>query len=185
MREALRTQAPTPTGEQAHPPTEGNPVFWRPVSPFKWHAVWGGTSITRGITQGVKAWTVKELEEVDAWQGRPRGDDPNVWTLRLPGGILIQVPTLVRAGEIETFRLAWLPGDSKLKRIEAKVIALQNSEELDDGSVRILPPSLLFAHVDDFDRLGDLPDVGQLDPEWVKEQNEWINSGGAIRTDDE
>eukprot|EP00802_Teleaulax_amphioxeia_P018984 Tamp_19199.p1 GENE.Tamp_19199~~Tamp_19199.p1 ORF type:complete len:419 (+),score=53.80 Tamp_19199:25-1257(+) len=185
MREALRAQAPTPQGEKAEPPTEGNPIFWRPVSPFKWHALWGGMSLTRGKTQGVQAWSVDELQEVDAWHGRPRGDDPNVWTLRLPGGILIQVPTLVRGGEIETFRAAWLCMDEKLMRIEARIMALQNSEELADGSVRILPPSLLFAQVDDFDRRGALPNVGQLDPEWVKEQNDWINSGGGIRTEDD
>jgi len=181
MREALREQAPTPQGEQAAPPEDGNPSFWRPVTPFTWHARWGGTTITRGKSQGVQAWEVQELEEVDAWHGRPRGDDPNVWTLRLPGGILIQVPTLVRAGEIETFRVAWLPENAKLRRIEARVVALQSSEELADGSVRILPPSLVFSQADDFDRLGALPDVGQLDPEWVKEQNDWINSGGGIR----
>lgn len=182
MREALRTQAPTPKGEKAQPPTAGNPVFWRPVTPFKWHALWGGTTITRGVTQGVKAWEVKELEEVDAWHGRPRGDDPNVWTLRLPGGILVQVPTLVRAGEIETFRVAWLPTDEKLVRVEAKVMALQSSEELADGSVRILPPSLLFGQVDAFDRLGNLPNIGTLDPEWLKEQYDWIDAGGEIRS---
>ena len=65
-----------------------------------------------------------------------------------------------------------------------QVTALQNSEELSDGSVRILPPALLFAQYDDFDRLGPLPDVGQLDPEWLKEQNEWIAGGGGIRTHD-
>ena len=57
----------------------------------------------------------------------------------------MQVPTLVRAGEIETFRVAWLPQDSQLMRAEARIMALQNSEELADGSVRILPPTLLFA----------------------------------------
>ena len=120
-RSGLVTQAPTSKAEAAAPPSEGNPVFWRPVSPFKWHQLWGGTSVTRGKTQGVQAWSVAELEEVDAWHGRPRGDDPNVYTLRLPGGILLQVPTLVRAGEIETFRVAWLPVDGKLRRLDAKV----------------------------------------------------------------
>ena len=94
-RSGLVTQAPTSKAEAAAPPSEGNPVFWRPVSPFKWHQLWGGTSVTRGKTQGVQAWSVAELEEVDAWHGRPRGDDPNVYTLRLPGGILLQVPTLM------------------------------------------------------------------------------------------
>ena len=39
---------------------------------------------------------------------------------------------------------------------------MQSSEELADGSVRILPPSLVFSQADDFDRLGALPDVGQV-----------------------
>jgi hypothetical protein len=39
-REARRATAPTAETEEASPPTEGNPVFFRPVPPFDWHKKW-------------------------------------------------------------------------------------------------------------------------------------------------
>jgi hypothetical protein len=76
---------PTPGSEKSDPPGEGQPVFWRGVSPFKWHAVWGGNSWTYGAEQGHLLWEVPSVEEADAWHGRPRGDDKNTWTLKLAG----------------------------------------------------------------------------------------------------
>ena len=41
---------------------------------------------------------------------------------------------------------------------------------------------LLCMQVDAFDRLGNLPNIGTLDPEWLKEQYDWIDAGGEIRS---
>mmetsp|Transcript_23364 Transcript_23364/g.55700 ORF Transcript_23364/g.55700 Transcript_23364/m.55700 type:complete len:428 (-) Transcript_23364:164-1447(-) len=163
-REALRESPPTREAEAANPPGEGNACFWRPVSPFKWHAVWRGTSRTFGKTQGEQGWAIPELEEQDAWHGRPRGDQPNVWTLRLPGGVLVQAPTLVRPGETEQLRVAWLPEDSVLLRADARMVALKEAdpEPEDEGVVRLLPPECIFFSVDNFQRAGDLPEVPVL-----------------------
>jgi hypothetical protein len=38
--------APTAEEEQLSPPSPGNPRFFRPIPPFKWHAKWSGTSWT-------------------------------------------------------------------------------------------------------------------------------------------
>ncbi|EKX50313.1 hypothetical protein GUITHDRAFT_85467 [Guillardia theta CCMP2712] len=169
-RECLRDGAPTPDSEAASPPQRGNPTFWRGVSPFKWHAVWKGKSNTWGQINGVKAWEIESLEEGDAWHGRPRGDNDNTWTLRLQGGVLLQVPQLILPGEVECLRVAWLPEDDILKRIEARVVALQQSEELNDQSVLIEPPKLLFLRVDDLQRAGNLPEIPVLmtEEEWLQ-----------------
>eukprot|EP00960_Hanusia_phi_P070131 767243-Hanusia_phi.AAC.1 len=127
-RECLRDGAPTPDNEASSPPQKGNPTFWRGVSPFKWHAVWKGRSNTWGQVNGVNEWAIESLEEGDAWHGRPRGDNDNTWTLRLPGGVLLQVmhvklvPQLILPGEVECLRVAWLPEDDILKRIEARCV---------------------------------------------------------------
>lgn len=66
-REALRSTAPTAATEAANPPSEGNPVFFRPVPPFKWYNKWGGTSWTWGPSAGNRGWSIEEMEESDAW----------------------------------------------------------------------------------------------------------------------
>lgn len=62
-REALRSSPPSFESEEANPPKDNNPTFFRPVSPFMWHKVWGGTSWTWGPTTGNRGWSIEEMEE--------------------------------------------------------------------------------------------------------------------------
>jgi len=141
-REALRDDSPTVESEAVYPPTAGNPVFFRGVPPFYWHKVWGGTSWTWGPQSGNKGWAITEMEESDAWHGRPTGDNENCWNLRLPGGILLQGPRVIQGGEAGIFRLAWLPNDETLLRIEGSVIALEPMSMDDQTLAGFYPPSL-------------------------------------------
>jgi len=114
-REALRDAPPAPAAEQSSPPGLVNPTFFRGVSPFKWHARWGGVAHTKGALQGRQRFEVTELDEPAAWHGRPRGDDPNTWCLRLPGGVLLQCPHVVRPGVAETVEPSHLPPFSRAR----------------------------------------------------------------------
>mmetsp|Transcript_36934 Transcript_36934/g.90907 ORF Transcript_36934/g.90907 Transcript_36934/m.90907 type:complete len:432 (+) Transcript_36934:72-1367(+) len=176
-RETLNQYPPTPASEQSEPPPGGDPVFWRGVSPFKWHAVWGGHSWTFGQENGHLLWDVPELEEADAWHGRPRGDAKDVWTLKLAGGLLLQCPVVVRGGEVETFRLAWLPSDQILRRAEARIAALEQQASDDDGMITLSPPRLIFGRVDALERRGDLPDV----PVLIDAPDQETEGGGAAQ----
>jgi len=74
-REALDADAPpSRETEEKNPPARGNPRFFRGVPPFQWHKKWAGSSWTWGEQTGDRGWAIENLEEVDAWHGRPTGD---------------------------------------------------------------------------------------------------------------
>mmetsp|Transcript_16702 Transcript_16702/g.25567 ORF Transcript_16702/g.25567 Transcript_16702/m.25567 type:complete len:242 (+) Transcript_16702:46-771(+) len=163
-KEALRPTPPTPQSEATNPPSGGNPSLYRGTPPFQWRKRWTGTSWTWGPQNGNRGWQLDEMEEADAWHGRPTGDGPNVWNLLLArGGILIQCPRVVTNDEVGLFRLAWIPegdsdeGPAKLLRIEAGVSVLQPMEEtVPSENVRFLPPMLTSLRCDVLESAGDL-----------------------------
>jgi hypothetical protein len=163
-RESLREEPPTFETEAAKPPAPGNPVFYRGVPPFAWHKEWGGTSWTWGPQTLNRGWQIDQLEEADAWHGRPTGDGPNVWNLRLPGGILVQCPRIVSDGEAGICRLAWMADEETLVRMEAGVVALEPMIMDDDTMAGFYPPSLTSFRCDNLKKIGELdytPDFGQ------------------------
>lgn len=165
-REATRNQPPTFESEAENPPAEGDPVFFRGVPPFKWHMEWAGTSWTWGPQAGNRGWQVERMEEADAWHGRPTGDGPNVWNLRLPGGVLLQCPRIISDDETGIFRLAWLPTNDDLLRLEGGVLALQPMIMEDDTLVGFHPPTLSSLRCDVMKKTGDLPDL----PKFLKDE---------------
>lgn len=98
------------------------------------------------------------------------GDSSRVWSLRLPGGVLIQCPRVVVGGESGLCRLAWMPEDdgedgtitdgnkAKLLRVEASVMALEPiiSEEDENMMVGFYPPSLGSLRCDMLEKVGEL-----------------------------
>lgn len=161
-REALREEPPTYETEASRPPKDDNPVFYRPVPPFNWHKEWAGTSWTWGPSAGNRGWSIEKMEEADAWHGRPTGDTDNVWNLRLPGGILLQGPRIVVGGESGIFRLAWLPNDETLLRLEAGILALEPMLMDDDTLVGFHPPSLASLRCDVMKKVGELENTSML-----------------------
>lgn len=161
---------PSADEEKESPPLPGNPRFFRPVPPFDWHAKWAGTSWTWGPQTGDRGWAVEELEESDAWHGRPTGDTSGVWSLRLPGGVLIQCPRVIVGGLPGICRLAWMPesegkigtvedgNKAKLLRVEASVSALEPiiSDDDDDMMVGFYPPALSSLRTDMMEKVGEL-----------------------------
>jgi len=152
-REALRDTAPTAETEERDPPTKGNPIFYRPVPPFNWHKKWSGSSWTWGPNSGDRGWSIEELEEVDAWHGNAPVE---LWNLRLGGGIFVQAPRIVTDAETALCRLAWLPDDENLLRVEAGVTALQPIVLEDDMLAGFEPPSLVSLRCDVLRKIGDL-----------------------------
>jgi hypothetical protein len=153
-REALRSTAPTAEQEAQDPPAPGNPVFNRPVPPFDWHKKWAGTSWTWGPQIGNKGWSLDELEDMDSWHGIT---PPEMWNLRLPGGVFIQSPRVVTDDQAGVCRLAWLPNSETLLRVEVGVMALQPMfVEDDDDMVGFEPPRLASLRCDIMDKVGDL-----------------------------
>lgn len=160
---------PSAVEEKSSPLAPGNPRFFRPVPPFKWHAKWAGTSWTWGPQTGDRGWSIQEIDEADSWHGR-QGDAASVWSLRLPGGVLIQCPRVVVGGASGICRLAWMPEDdgevgtledgnrAKLLRIEASVLALEPiiSEEDDNMMVGFYPPTLGSLRTDILEKVGEL-----------------------------
>jgi len=184
---------PSAAEEKAHPPSTGNPVFFRPVPPFLWHAKWSGRSWTWGPQMGDRGWSIQEMEEADAWHGRPAGDATGTWSLRLPGGVLIQCPRVVISGMAGICRLAWLPEDdgvagtagdgyrAKLLRVEASVAALDPivSEEDDNMMVGFYPPSLGSLRTDMLEKTGELEGVSLTERAEAAEGYVWEDAGGA------
>lgn len=170
-REALRSTAPTPETEALLPADDTDasnpqPRFYRPVPPYAWHKKWGGTSWTWGPSTGNRGWRIEEMEEADAWHGRPTGDAPNVWSLRLnAGGILVQTPRVIVSGEAGLCRVAWLPNEETLLRVEASVLALEpiltDDDELD--VIGFHPPSLASLRCDLMQKMGDLDDLPRFE----------------------
>jgi len=163
-REALRDSPPTAATEQANPPTDGNPTYYRPVPPFNWHKKWGGTCWTWGPQVGNKGWGIEELEEGDDWHGSAPVD---LWNLRLPGGIFVQCPRIVTDASVALCRLAWLPNDDTLLRLEAGALALQPMmDELDENLVGFYPPTLGSYRCDMMSKMGEL----EGDPQFVRDE---------------
>lgn len=165
---------PTPDSEMRNPPTRGNPKFFRPVPPYTWHKRWAGSSWTWGQQSGDRGWSITELEEADAWHGRPTGDTSDVWAMRLPG-ILLQAPRVITTGRAGICRLAWLAEDdapegsaddgstSILLRTEASVIALEPViDEENEVMLGFYPPELGSYRCDVLMKIGDLENVSML-----------------------
>ena len=180
---------PTASAEAANPPPRGDPRFFRPIPPFFWHKRWAGTSWTWGPTTGDRGWKIEEMDEADSWHGRPTGDHMGVWSMRLPGGILIQCPRVVMGGEAGLCRLAWLPEDdapvgtgedgdpARLLRVEASVLALEPAIDEESGDmVGFFPPSLGSLRCDVLSKVGELEDASML-----KKLME-LDSGGGVVT---
>lgn len=162
-KEAIRTTAPTAETEAKEVPVDGNPTFYRPVPPFNWHKKWSGTSWTWGPQSGNRGWAVDELEDVDSWHGITPVD---CWNLRLPGGIHLQAPRIITESSVGICRLAWLPNDDTLLRVEAGVSALQPMEMEDDTMVGFQPPSLTSLRCDMLSRVGELENAPRPSKEW-------------------
>ncbi|CAB9516676.1 expressed unknown protein [Seminavis robusta] len=162
-REAQRDVPPTAETEAAVPPQTGNPTFYRPVPPFNWHKKWAGSSWTWGPQSGDKGWAIEDLEEEDAWQGIATVER---WNLRLPGGIFMQAPRIITDFQAELCRLAWLPDDETLLRVEAGCLALQPMIMDDDQLVGFYPPSLASLRCDVLKKIGELDQV----PSFVRDQ---------------
>ena len=162
-REALRPTAPTAETEAQDRPADGNPVFFRPVPPFHWHKKWGGTSWTWGPQTGNRGWRVEEMEESDAWHGI---SPVELWNLRLPGGVFVQAPRVVTDASTALCRLAWLPDDETLLRVEAGVVALQPMLTDDDMMVGFEPPTLTSLRCDILEKMGELENVSVPSRDW-------------------
>lgn len=188
-REALRDGPPTFESEAANPPKSGNPVFYRGVPPFAWHKEWAGTSWTWGPQTGNRGWQVEQMEEGDAWHGRPTGDGPNVWNLRLPGGILVQAPRVISDTGAGMCRLAWLADDETLARLEVGVIALQPMLMDDDTLVGFHPPSLANFRCDVMKKVGELdyvPDfAGEGDAVSPRSETDPVSTDSKSSDDDD
>jgi hypothetical protein len=169
-REANRETAPTVDSEAKEPPKDGNPTFYRPVPPFNWHKKWSGTSWTWGPQAGNRGWAVDELDETDSWHGITPVE---CWNLRLPGGIHVQAPRIISDATVGICRLAWLPDDETLLRVESGVSALQPMVVEDDTMVGFEPPSLTSMRCDMMSKAGELenaPRPSQQD--WGAEDDE-------------
>jgi hypothetical protein len=154
-RECNRTVPPTPESEAAMSISAGNPIFYRPVPPFDWHKEWAGTSWTWGPETGNRGWSIESLDgDSDAWHGSA---PPQVWNLRLPGGIFLQTPPVITATSVALCRLAWMPDTETLLRLETGVSALQpRIADGDEGMVGFEPPSLVSYRCDVLKKMGDL-----------------------------
>ena len=154
-KEALRPTPPTAESEAGRDddPDSPNPIFSRPVSPFKWHKDWAGTSWTWGPSTGNRGWQVQSVEEGDAWHGMAPVE---VWNLRLPmGGIFVQTPRIMNSASIGLCRVAWLPNDDTLIRLEAGITAFQPADMEEEWNV-FLPPSLASYRCDVLTNQGEL-----------------------------
>lgn len=157
-------------------------LFVRPVPPYQWFKKWSGSSTTWGEKRGEEQWQIDVMEEADSWHGRPTGDTLNVWSMRLPGGVLLQcprfIPSSLLANEdsedndtsfllsaaVEPMRLAWLPSDNTLLRVEASVLAMDQTMVNPDGEIiGFLPPRLAFLRTDVMENAGELEGISLLE----------------------
>ena len=168
-REATRPTAPTFETEAKEAPEKGNPVFFRPVPPFNYHKKWRGTSWTWGPQSGNRGWAVDELDETDAWQGITPVD---CWNLRLPGGIHVQAPRIITDATVGICRMAWLPDDETLLRVEAGVSALQPMVVEDDMMIGFEPPSLTSLRCDMLEKAGELENAPRPSKDWNTDETE-------------
>jgi hypothetical protein len=191
-KEGMIVGQPSAEEELKSPPTPGNPRFFRPVPPYKWHAKWAGTSWTWGPQTGDRGWSILEMDEADSWHGRPRGDATSVWSLTLPGGVLIQCPRVLVGGMAGICRLAWLPEDdgeagtegdgntAKLLRVEASVSALEPIISDDDENMMVgfYPPTLGSLRTDILEKIGELEGVSLEERAQAAEGYVWSAEDG-------
>ena len=176
-RETIGTNGPpTAESESSNPPKADNPIFYRPVPPFQWHKKWSGTSWTWGEQAGNRGWKVEELGDEDSWHGSAPTE---LWNLRLPGGIFIQCPRVITDIGTELLRVAWLPTEEILLRLEAGVLALQPmliDDINDDEVVGFKPPSLVSYRCDVLAKIGDLegqPSFVEMSRSSNSESDQW------------
>ena len=150
-----------------------------------------------GEEAGDRGWSIEEMEEGDAWHGRPTGDTSDVWGMRLPGGILLQCPRVITTGRAGLCRLAWLPEDdaeegtaadgdtAKLLRVEASVVALEPIlDEDNDVMLGFYPPKLGSLRCDVLQKVGELENTSML--EKLKKMGETDSQiDGSIAPQDE
>jgi hypothetical protein len=177
-REALRSTAPTPETEEQDPPTNGNPVFFRSVPPFNWHKKWSGTSWTWGPQTGNRGWEITEMEETDAWHGITPVEQ---WNLRM-GPIHVQCPRVITDVNVGVCRIAWLPDDETLLRVEAGVQALQPMVVDNDMMVGFEPPTLSSLRCDMMKRTGELENVPKPSRDWKLEEEDAIKNRESAET---
>jgi hypothetical protein len=170
-RECCNGAPPTPEAEAVAAGGGGgatsNPIFYRAVPPFFWHKPWSGTSWTWGANTGNRGWRIEALQEGnDDWHGSAPVE---LWNLRLPGGIFVQAPRIITDAEVGLCRLAWLPNDDSLLRVEAGVSVLQPKFIDDATMVGFEPPSLISLRCDVLDYRLDpsvsslpMPSIGEL-----------------------
>ena len=118
---------------------------------------------------------IEQMDEADCWHGRPRGDSPNIWSMRLPGGILNQCPRVIPPNDVEVFRLAWLPEDGNLLRVEASVKCLEPVINENDEMIGLQPPKPAALRCDVLDMKGEVDEAGTM-LERLKELESDINS---------
>ena len=92
--------------------------------------------------------------------------------MRLPGGLFVQCPRVVTDATAGLFRLAWLPDDETLLRVEAGVVALQPMIVDDDMMVGFEPPSLVSLRCDMMKNMGELENVSRPSRDWNTEDKE-------------
>lgn len=162
--------------------TTNSALFVRPVPPYQWFKKWSGISTTWGEKRGEEQWQIDVMEEADSWHGRPTGDTLNVWSMRLPGGVLLQCPRFIPSSlltnedredndksfllsaTVEPMRLAWLPNDNTLLRVEASVLAMDQAMVNPDGEmIGFLPPRLAFLRTDVMENVGELEGISLLE----------------------
>lgn len=157
-------------------------LYVRPVPPYQWFKQWSGTSTTWGENRGEEQWQIDIMEEADSWHERPTGDTLNVWSMRLSGGVLLQCPRFIPSSlprndddddidnsfllsaAVEPMRLAWLPDDNTLRRVEASILAMDQAMLNPDGDIiGFLPPRLAFLRTDVLENVGELEGISLLE----------------------
>jgi hypothetical protein len=137
-------------------------LLYRPVPPYSWHKKWSGTSWTWGEQAGNRGWKIDELDDDDSWHG---SNPTELWNLRLvQGGIFVSCPRVVTSNSDgsstnpafgDRFRLAWLPNDDTLLRLEVGIVAFKPIYD-DELMVGFEPPSLASYRCDVLINGGDL-----------------------------
>mmetsp|Transcript_37536 Transcript_37536/g.91059 ORF Transcript_37536/g.91059 Transcript_37536/m.91059 type:complete len:201 (-) Transcript_37536:5453-6055(-) len=130
------------------------------------------TAWTWGKQKGNQGWAVEEMEDEDAWQGVTPVDS---WNLRM-GSIHVQCPSVTTDAATGICRLAWLPDDETLLRVEAGVTVLQPLIE-DDAMVGFELPSLTSLRCDMMKKTGELDREKEFVPSRDLNKDDGTNSG--------
>ena len=102
------------------------------------------------------------MEETDAWHGITPVEQ---WNLRL-GPLHVQCPRVITDANVGVCRIAWLPDDETLLRMEAGVQALQPIVVDDDMMVGFEPPTLSSLRCDMMKKVGELENVARPSRDW-------------------